>query len=175
MRAFKTLRLACCLITPLVLTSSLTGCSFIDRNFFSDSQAEVQAEKQRAFTSQQKEKPAPKTTQIDVEKLKDLEAKKAVVEILWAIPKEPVDSYVIKYGLDEELLDKQLSLKVAEIEKYEDEKFGFVFRHLVSDVPQDRAIFVAIASEKDGKRSEFTNVFKVNPSERKEKKPQPLR
>ena len=102
------------------------------------------------------------TTTIEVEKLHpEKKQKKSLVEIIWAIPKEPVDAYVIKYGYSKESLDHQTTLNVKDIEKYEDKHHGYVYRYFVQDVPDKDKIFVSMASVKGNNTSAFTEVFEV--------------
>ncbi|MBX7143760.1 MAG: hypothetical protein K1X79_04865 [Oligoflexia bacterium] len=68
------------------------------------------------------------------------------VELLWEIPKDAVDGYIIRYGLDREKLDHVKRVPASALERFEDSKLGFVYRYVLSDVPEKSSVFVSLSA-----------------------------
>jgi hypothetical protein len=158
-------------LTTFVVALSLSGCEFLHRNtigLFTPQISENQRP-ERTFSSASQsgdEELRRATTTIGVEKLPtpSEQEKGSQIEIIWEIPKEPVDGFVIHYGFSKDHLEKVVRLKAGEIEKYEDPKFGFVYRYKLKDIPKNKSVFVALATFQGGVTSELSEVFPVTPS-----------
>lgn len=86
------------------------------------------------------------------------------LEVLWKIPAEPVDGFVLRYGFSREALTEEVVLKVDDLEKADDPDFGFVYRHILKNVPPSKRVFVSLASQSEGRTTEFSDVFEVEAS-----------
>lgn len=163
----------CRLALPALALIALTSCQFLHRNsiglFSSDEPPQTESNAQ-PFRSEGISDPHSRraTTTIDVEKLQDRSADTDTgqVEIIWEIPKEAVDAYVIQYGIQRESLDKTVRVSTAEIERYEDPQFGFVYRHVLRNVPSDKVVFVAMATIRGEIQSELSKIIEVAPQNR---------
>lgn len=152
-------------LSLIALAFLLTSCSFIERNTIGLFDQSEPARQDRGFRSRVKESSADQaqnsTSSVAIEKLDPAAEVKNSVELLWQIPEEPVESYTIRYGYSKEDLSFSEELKVSEIDKFEDPKYGFVYRHIIKDVPVDKKLYVALAAAKDGKNSELSEVFEL--------------
>ncbi|MCB0328584.1 MAG: hypothetical protein KDD70_02940 [Bdellovibrionales bacterium] len=83
------------------------------------------------------------------------------VEVLWKIPEEPVEGFVLKYGFDRQSLSEEIALGLNQIEKYDDPEFGFVYRYVLKNIPPSQKVFVRLATRTDGKLTPFSEVFEV--------------
>ena len=83
------------------------------------------------------------------------------VEILWGIPAQPVDGFVIYYGYEAENLPYQQKVAVGDLGKFEDDKFGFVYRFVLKGIPANKDLKVSIAAISDGKITPPSDVFTV--------------
>ncbi|MCI5064897.1 hypothetical protein MRY87_04140 [bacterium] len=87
------------------------------------------------------------------------------VEVLWKIPEETVEGFVLQYGFQENDLPNEVVLELSEIEKYDDPEFGFVYRYVLKNIPPSERIFVRLATRSDGKQTPFSEAFEVAPEE----------
>jgi hypothetical protein len=143
----------------LVLTlaiSALTACSFVERNtlgLFSDPQPssfESEAPAQNSVNS-------PSST-VATPTAETLTPKG--IEIIWAIPSEPVEGYVIRYGLSRDSLSQEKRIEVAKLERFEDPQFGYVYRTTIDEAPQQN-LFVSLVAYNGTKLSAPSPVFEV--------------
>ncbi|MBX7138222.1 MAG: hypothetical protein K1X83_09575 [Oligoflexia bacterium] len=104
---------------------------------------------------------APGTTAIQVEKVEQ-QKDRSDVEILWAVPDEALEQYVIRYGYTREKLDFELRLRTAQIEKVNDPKHGEVYRYILENIPKDRELFVSLGGEKNGVLSAPSEVMTLS-------------
>lgn len=86
------------------------------------------------------------------------------VEIVWQIPEEAVEGYVIRYGFDRTNLDQEIKVQAADIEKFEDKRFGYVYRYVLADVPPDKTLFISIAAFNGSSISLPSAIFEVESS-----------
>ena len=84
------------------------------------------------------------------------------IEVVWAIPDEKVEGYVINYGFEANQMDRVIKLKSANLEKFEDKNYGFVFRYVLSGIPRARTVYIAISAYNGTMVSAPSKVFKVN-------------
>lgn len=143
----------------LILTlavSTLTACSFVERNtlgLFSDPQPS-------AFESEapgQNSAHAPSNS-VATQTAETLTPKG--VEIIWAIPSEPVEGYIIRYGLSRDSLSQEKKIEVAKLERFEDPQFGYVYRTTIDEAPQQN-MFVSLVAYNGTKLSAPSPVFEV--------------
>jgi hypothetical protein len=106
---------------------------------------------------------ATTSTKVPVEELEKDKKDSLGLELVWAMPNEPVDGFVIHYGLHKESLDKQLTLKSNELEKMDDPDRGQVYRYVVKDVPADQPVFVGISAFAGQNSSPISEVREVAP------------
>jgi hypothetical protein len=143
----------------LVLTlaiSALTACSFVERNtlgLFSDPQPssfESEAPAQNSVNSPSSTVATPTAETITPKG----------IEIIWAIPSEPVEGYVIRYGLSRDSLSQEKRIEVAKLERFEDPQFGYVYRTTIDEAPQQN-LFVSLVAYNGTKLSAPSPVFEV--------------
>lgn len=103
-----------------------------------------------------------KTSKVIVEGLAEKKsATLSDIEVLWQIPTQPVDGFVIQYGYEKNTLDQQVKIATKDLEKFEDSKFGFVFRYVLGDLPLSKTVFVTISAYTGEKVSHPSEVFTV--------------
>ena len=83
------------------------------------------------------------------------------VEILWEVPEDSVDGFVVRYGTDREQLANELKLASNELELRSDPQRGQVYRHVIRNVPSDKAVFVNIAAYRGAEVSPPSRLFEV--------------
>ena len=155
------------LIPCLLLISLLSSCVSLQREFdlfFGGPAVEVE---RPATTPQPLPTPipseAPKTARVVIEKL-DGPTAKTTIEVLWVVPKDPVDGFIIYYGYDRSDLRFMEKVYTSDIETVDDGQFGHVHRYALENVPPQKAMFVAISAFNGEQISERSPVFEI-PSE----------
>lgn len=83
------------------------------------------------------------------------------IEILWQIPEKEVEGFVLRYGFSRDSLDREAKVSSGELEKFEDPKFGFVYRYILTSVPLNRNLFVSISAFNQGKTSRPSQIIEV--------------
>jgi len=85
------------------------------------------------------------------------------VEVIWAMPAQPVDGFVLHYGLQKELLDRKVKLPAENLEMHSDPGKGLVYRYVLQDVAPDKPVFVAVSAFASGQESPPSDVYEVTP------------
>ncbi|MDC0358005.1 hypothetical protein OAO01_04245 [Oligoflexia bacterium] len=168
----NTVRPSSKLLISFLFCLVLASCSFVKRNtvglFLDD--GPVQTTESTDASEPFKSSPPqsglnPKTTKVDIEKFEpNTESEASTVEIIWEIPKEPTDGFIIHYGYTKNNLEFQTRLDAEQLEKYEDPKFGFVYRHLMQEMSTEQALFFAMAAIRNDTVSELSEVFEIKPA-----------
>jgi len=158
---FSNIRIFLCCAAMLLLSAC---------GLFGDKQpVAVEDEGSEAKQTAAKQEPRPerrKTTTVDVEKLQSAdEAARSEIEIMWGIPSDPVEGFVIRYGYEEERLEFSETIQAAQVEKLEDPVHGFVYRHHLKNIPSDKEIFLTISAFKQNEESPPSRVFHVTSGE----------
>ena len=83
------------------------------------------------------------------------------VELLWQIPTQPVDGFVIKLGYSRDHLDKELRVTTSALERFEDPKHGYVYRYVLSDIPRTHPLYVTIAARRGDAVSAPSEIFEL--------------
>ena len=84
------------------------------------------------------------------------------VEILWQVPLKPVEIYHLNYGFSADRLDRELTIPIDKLEKFDDPAHGPVFRYRLAGVPADRDVFVTMRAENHMGISEPSEVIRVS-------------
>lgn len=85
------------------------------------------------------------------------------VELVWQVPEDPVDGFVVRYGFQRGSLEHEIKVTTAQLERYEDPSYGFVYRYILKEVPSDESVFISIAAFKGAVVSQAGDVFEVKP------------
>lgn len=88
------------------------------------------------------------------------------VEIVWEVPRKPVEIYHLRYGFDREHLDTALTLPIDKLEKIDDPAHGPVFRFRLPGVPDDRDVYVSMQAENHMGISEPSAVVRISAQEK---------
>ncbi len=149
------------LIIALLLLLSISSCGFIEANtvglFFPEPEA-VNLEGAPPAPPPTKTEPAP----VLIEKLNDSSVSQVDdIEILWKVPEQPVDGFVIHYGNANDQLDKELRVEVTELKKIEHPQFGTVYRYLLKSVARGEKLFVSISAYSDTLVSDHSAILEV--------------
>jgi len=114
-------------------------------------------------TPPSEDKPTPPTTKVGIENLAEKKAGTlSDIEVLWQIPTQPVEGFIINYGFDKTALDQHVKIATQDLEKFEDPKYGFVFRYVLGDIPLSKTIYVSIAAYNGSKVSRPSEVFPIS-------------
>ena len=157
--------------TSLLLCISVSSCSFLERNtiglFSADStQAGFSSPEQRPVPA---EEPAA-LSQVTVKAQAPADTKPPApgtrVEIIWAIPKDPVDGFIVRYGFSKSDLKFEEQIASAKLDRFDDPKYGFVYRHVLKDVPVNSSVFVSLIAYTGTEKSAPSPVFEVAPTKR---------
>jgi len=104
--------------------------------------------------------PAPKTVKVEPLKTPGENA----IEIIWELPQNPVDGYVLKYGFSADKLTTQLTLSLNDIERYEDPRFGFVYRYYLPSIPANKRVFLTLATIRGNQISAPSDLMEIAPA-----------
>lgn len=92
-------------------------------------------------------------------------AERSIIEVLWRVPSDGVDTYLLDYGFEENNLDRQIRIPVGELNKIDHPKHGPVFRFELKGIPADRAIYLSLRAENKHGVSDPSRVVKVEPGQ----------
>ena len=87
------------------------------------------------------------------------------IEVLWEIPKEDVDGFIVRYGFERLHMDHEIKLSKADVAEVNDAEFGKAYRYVIQPTPADKAVYVSIASFKGELVSEFSEVIEEKPKQ----------
>ena len=85
------------------------------------------------------------------------------IEVVWQIPAEKVDGYVIRYGTEADRLQNEVEVRSEDVQRVHHEKYGDVFRYLIPNQPSDKTVYVSVAAVSKGHESAPSKVFEVAP------------
>jgi hypothetical protein len=68
------------------------------------------------------------------------------VELIWEIPREPVEGFIIHYGYIDSNKADSVKVLTTELSKFEDKQFGFVYQYILKNIRSDKTLKVAISS-----------------------------
>lgn len=107
-------------------------------------------------------RPAPSTARVAIEDLKEKKANTlSDIEIVWQIPREYVEGFIIRFGFDKNNLDQQLRVLAKDLEKFEDPEHGFVYRYVIGEIPLGQVVYLSISAFTGEKISKPTDLFEV--------------
>lgn len=84
------------------------------------------------------------------------------LELVWQVPGEPVEIYHLNVGYSKEHLDRLVEIPVGELKQDDDPVHGPVFRYQLSDVDENRPLFLTLSAENKFGRSAPSPVLKVD-------------
>lgn len=142
-----------------LLLYPLTSCSLFQGGF-TDSADQV-GEKSPQDTHKTETQP-PTTSRVGIEDLKKKkESTLSDIEIVWQIPREIVEGFIIRFGYDKNDLNQQVRIEAKDLEKFEDPQHGFVYRYVIGDIPLGQVVYLSIAAFTGEKISKPTDIFEV--------------
>ena len=83
------------------------------------------------------------------------------VELLWQIPTQPVDGFVIKLGYSRDHLDKELRVNTPDLERFEDPKHGYVYRYVLHEIPRTHPLYVSMSAFRGEVVSPASEIFEL--------------
>ena len=138
----------------------LSGCSYLPSWAGGQKEEKAKVAAASGFQSEnpstQEIVPGSKSSSIP-----DVDSKSTKVELIWQMPQDPVDGYLISYGYGKETLDFKLKISADKLEKYQDPKNGFVYRYVLKDVSNTKNLFVAINAYKDNQVSSLSQIMEI--------------
>lgn len=148
-------------LTLAIAITYATGCSYIKRNtigmLLPSEVAEVSAPaqpSQPAIENQPAEvalsAPLPEPSQDDV-------------QVVWRIPEDETDRFVVHYGFKADNLEHNLDLEASKVERLDHPKYGPVYRYILRGLPRDRTIFVSVSAVIDNVASHPSPAIEVPP------------
>ena len=87
----------------------------------------------------------------------------SALEVVWKIPDEAVDEYVIRYGTRSDIPDKEVRVKASDVKTIDDSRYGKVYHHLLTDAPTNTTVYVSVAAIRGGTESAPSKIFKLSP------------
>lgn len=106
---------------------------------------------------------APSTTSLEARLLEAPSAEITDIELVWEVPTEPVDGFIVRYGENREALVTEKKLAVQELETRTDAERGGVYRYVIRGIPSTQRLFLTVAAFKGDVVSVPTQVFEVVP------------
>jgi hypothetical protein len=76
----------------------------------------------------------------------DREQRREDIEILWKIPQEEVEGFIISYRIGQSGKPLQEKVYAENLEKFDEKSVGFVYRYVVRDIPSSHTVYATIAS-----------------------------
>lgn len=83
------------------------------------------------------------------------------VEVVWAMPPQAVDSFVIYYGLQKQALTKQVKVNANFLEKSEDPRAGLVYRYVLEGIDPRQPVYIAVSAVNGDTESEPSAVYEL--------------
>lgn len=165
----------CCHIAVILfILSTLTGCEFTYRNtvglFWEDEPNEVvQVEPDGDVQAASKAGPAPTKTAALEDRVRPsrsapLEVEQAI-QVLWQIPEEQVEGFILYHGKEPERLDQEIKIPVSQVKILHDPQHGRVFSYDISGLSPSETIYVAISAYNGEFISERSPVRPVEPAD----------
>jgi hypothetical protein len=103
------------------------------------------------------------STAVPVEEVPPTPVPNSRIEIIWSIPDQPVDGFVLHYGTEPGQLSSEMKISVADLEKYQDPERGAVYRYILSNVPPNKPVYVALSSYLGDASSSMSEVQEIRP------------
>ncbi len=66
------------------------------------------------------------------------------IEILWLIPEEHTDGFILSYGISEKKLDKKIKLFSEQVSVVPDPVYKKVYRHVLKQLPRNKIIYLQL-------------------------------
>ncbi len=132
---------------------ALSGCGFL-----SELTGPASSSAAQGSTSAAAEQPKP--SQLTVEQVPTT----SDLELIWAVPNDPVDRFILKYGFAMENLDKEVSIAAVELSSIDTPEHGKAFRYIISNLPKDKTIYLTLTSARGEELSQPSEVFEVRPA-----------
>ena len=146
----------------LLLLAACTGCSLFNPK---QPVANKPPLAERPKVVAPSEPAAPTTARVPIENLDASKIKRTNVEILWEIPKDPVDGFIVNYGYQRNNLEFMEKVYTPDVDTFHDPKLGEVFRYTLQNTPPDKTIYVAISAFIGDTVSDRSEIFEVTPDE----------
>ncbi len=144
-----------------VLSTGVAGCSYIPAiPYLNENPTTQPAEVAAANVPPSRPSEAVATTSVPVHGI-DATLASSDVEILWEVPEDTVDGFVVRYGTSRNQMTNEVKLTAAQLELRTDAERGNIYRHVLRDIPADREIFVDIAAFRGAEVSPPSRVFEV--------------
>lgn len=147
---------------------ALASCSFVERNTIGLFSADAM-QNSEGFTSPAAQAPASEQTAMVAVEPRSAKAPANValgtrIEVIWQIPKDPVDGFIVRYGYTTDAMKFEQRVTTGELDRYEDPKFGFVYRYVLKDIPVEKPVFVSLMAFTGSEQSTPSPVFEVAPT-----------
>lgn len=155
------------------LLAALSGCNFLERNtiglFSADSaQAGFKSPEVRPIPAPEKSELSHVTVEAHAPAVAtSAPAPGTRVEVIWAIPKDPVDGFIVRYGYTKGELKFEEKVASSALDRFDDPKYGFVYRHVLKNVPTDKPVYVTLSAYHGAEVSAPSPVFEVAPTKNK--------
>ncbi len=151
-------------VASLFLLSG-TGCTYISQIWPEEKGDQLQAPPElpapdaaAEIAPQAPEEPAGGTS-VSVRPL-DLETA-GEVEVSWAVPEEPVDSYVLHYGTSRENLDKEVMIDSLTLQRTTGANQLPMYRYVLKGVPVYQNLYIALSAVRGEGVSPMTDIIEV--------------
>ena len=149
----------------------LGACSFLERNTIgliwpASTQQDSPAPPAAPPPAVQPPQPIDNSVaKVEIQELKpaNKQAMFSNIELIWVIPPEPVDAFIIHYGTSRDNLSETKRVNAQELDKYEDRQKGFVYRYQLDNMPKDKPVFIAVSAAKGENISPASEIWEVAP------------
>ncbi|MGI6681319.1 MAG: hypothetical protein ACOX3T_07560 [Bdellovibrionota bacterium] len=81
------------------------------------------------------------------------------VEVLWLIPNQEVEGFILSYGFDENNLNNKVQILTSELEVVSDPIYNRVYRYVLKNIPKDKKLFIQLTSFNNNEFSLPSKVF----------------
>ena len=142
------------------------GCNFLERNIAGLAYSTPEKAPPRTAAERNAQRSiVNESATVPIEPLQTKEAKLSPTraEIIWAIPTQAVDGFVVYYGTAKEKLDKQVRVSTADLDRYEDPQKGSVFRYVLTGIAQDQPVFVGLSAYSGDGVSPMSEIVEIKP------------
>ncbi len=68
------------------------------------------------------------------------------IEVIWEMPDDDVDGYIINYGFERDKLDRSVKVAIAQLERTSHPDHGFAYRYIIPDLDEKRTLYLTISA-----------------------------
>lgn len=146
----------------------LSACSFFDNSFFGSSETNIEnipQDSQSASSNNMQENlnnvlnGSQASEGLSASSAQGLNSNLSDVEILWLIPNEETEGFILSYGFSENSIDNKVTILSTELSKVTDPVYNQVYRYVLKNIPRDKVVYLQLVAFNGNNFSSPSKVF----------------